>query len=54
MSKTIVGPQCEKDDQFTKEKVAEILNISSDRIKRHEIRRLYEGEVVYRLYALVD
>jgi hypothetical protein len=54
MSRTIVGPLCEKNDQFTKEEVAEILKISCNCIKSYRIKRQYEGEVVYRLYAEAD
>jgi hypothetical protein len=54
VSKLKIGPQCEKDDKFTNEDVAKILKIDVGRIKKHWVKRLYDGEVFYQLFAEVD
>jgi len=54
LSKLIVGPHCEKDEKFMNGEVAEILKIDVGRIKKHWVKRSYDGEVFYQLYAEVD
>ena len=54
MVKTVVGPECEKDDEFNHEEAARLLNIDKNKLKNYYIKRLYEGEVVYRLYGVAE